>query len=214
MNSLSATQTTAPNLTGATLEPFQNNASALEVETATHDTGVLQFVPNTILQVDGSLLSDMPMERLRSLLLEVYDHTVPGEGIEELALVVALLATNEGGGDATLQDLRKRRTIVGRAFEFLVASATTSGASRWGMRRATLSDSTYLLLLLWLQMTRPAASTPTHLLATTTYTVSPAAAPPPSTSALGKDGRGSDTNFETDDKGDDGGATPSHASGL
>ena len=52
------------NLTGATLEPFQNNASALEVVTATDDTGVVHVLPNTILQADAFGLSDVPMDCL------------------------------------------------------------------------------------------------------------------------------------------------------
>ena len=179
------------------------------------NTSVVQFVPNTILQADGSRLSDVPMDRLLSLLLDVCGHAVLGEGInEDLGLVTALLAANEDGGDATLRGLRKRRTIFGRAFEFLVANTTTSGVPRLGMRRATLGDSTYLLLLSRFQMTLPAASTPTHPPATTTYTLPPEVTPPPSTSVLGKHGRGSDTSSKTGDRGDDGGAAHSPASGF
>ena len=94
---------TSVNLTGATLEPFQNNASTLEVVTAKDDTGVVQLLPTTILQTDGSRLSDMSIDRLLSLLLEVYDNAVPGEGInEEFGLVAARLAANESNGDASL----------------------------------------------------------------------------------------------------------------
>ena len=64
-----------------------------------------------------------------------------------------------------------------------------------------------------LQMTQPAASTLTHPPTTTTYTPQ-AATPPPSTSVLGKHGRGIDTSSKTCDIGDDGGAAHSHASGL
>ena len=120
------------NLTGAMLEPSKDNASALEVVTATDGTGVVQFMPDTVLQTDGFRLSDLPMNRLLSLLLEFYDNAVPGERTnKEVGLVAVLLAANEGNGD--LRDLRKRRTIVGRAFEFLMASTTTSGAPRSGI---------------------------------------------------------------------------------
>ena len=87
------------------------------------------------------------MDQLLSLLLEVCGNGVPEEGTnEELGLVVVLLAANEGSEDITFQDLRKRRTIVGRAFEYLMASTATSGAPRSDMRRAVLGDFTYLLL--------------------------------------------------------------------
>ena len=156
----------------------------------------------------------MLMDRLLSLLLDVCDNAVLGEETnEEPGLVAALLAANEGGGEATLQDLPKRRTIVSRAFEF-VASSTTSGAPRSGMRRATLGDSTYLLLTSRLQMTQPVSSAPAHPPATTTYTLLPAATPPPRTLVLGKRGRGSDTNSKTDNIGDDRGDAQSHASGV
>ena len=49
-------------LMGAMLEPFQDNVSAREVVTTTDDTGMVQFVPNTILRVDGSRLSDLPIK--------------------------------------------------------------------------------------------------------------------------------------------------------
>ena len=164
-----------------------------------------------ILQAIGSQLSDMPMDRLLSLLLHVCNNTVPEEGAnEELGLVAALLAANKGGGDATLRDLRKRRTIVGRAFKFLVASTTTSGAPRSGMRRATLGDSTYLLLPSRLQRTQPAVNTPIHPPATTAYTLPSAVTPPPSTSVLGKHGRGSENDYEIKSRstiGGGGGAT-------
>ena len=127
----------------------------------------------------------------------------------------ALLAANEGGGDATFKDLRKRRTIVGRAFKFLVASTTTSGAPRPGMRRATVGDSMYLPLPPRLQMTQPAASLPTHSPSTTPYTLPPATTPPPNTSILGKHGRrGIEASSETGDTGGDGGAARSHVLGL
>ena len=129
-------------LTGVMLELSKDNASALKVVTASDDTGVGNFLPKTVLQADDSRLSDLPMDRVLSLLLEVCDNAVPGEWTNgELGLVAVLLIANEGSGDAALQDLRKRRTIVGRAFEFLVASTTTSGAYRSGMRCAVLGDS-------------------------------------------------------------------------
>ena len=212
---MASTAATRVNLTGATLEPSQDNASALEVVTAMDDTGVVKFLPNMILHADGSRLSGMPMDRLLLLLLDVCDNVVQGEGTnEEFGLVATLLPANEGGGDATFQDLRKRRTIFGRAFKILVASSTTAGAPKSGMKRATLGDSTYLLLPSRLQMIQPAVGTPTHPSATTTYTLPTVVTPPPSTSVLGKHGRGSNTISETDDKGDGGGAAHSHASGL
>ena len=212
---MTSTAATRVDLTGATLQLFKDNASALEVVTTTDNTGVVQFMPSTILQADGSRLSDVPMDCFLSLLLNVCDNTAPGEETnEDLGLVTALLTSNEGGGDITLRDVRKRGTIVGQPFEFLMASTTTSRAPRSGMRRATHGDSTYLMLPSRLQMTQPAASTPIHPPATTTYTLPPAATPPPSTSVLGKHGRGSDTRSETGNTGDGGGAAHSHASGL
>ena len=139
MASIAATRV---NLPVAKLEPFKDNASALEVIIATDDTCVVQFTPNTILQTDGSQLSDLPMDRLLSLLLEVCDNAIPREETnKELGLVMVILAANKGSGDVALQDIRKRRTIVGRAFEFLVASTTTSGALRSDMQRAVLVTS-------------------------------------------------------------------------
>ena len=102
------------NLTDATLKPFQDNPSTLEVMTATDDAGVIQFLPNTILQADGFRPSDVPMDRLLSLLLEVCQSAVPGEGTnEELGLVAVLLAANEGGGDATTETPYDRRPGLG-----------------------------------------------------------------------------------------------------
>ena len=152
------------------------------------------------------------MDRLLSLLLEVYDNAVPGYGTnEELGLVAVLSIANKGGGDAALRNLRKRRTIVGRAFKFLVASTTTLGVTRLGMRRAVLGDFAYLLLLSRLQVTQPAASTPTHPPAA----ILPSVATPPSRKfVLGKNGRGSDANAETDCTGDDGGMVHAQTSGL
>ena len=78
------------------------------------------------------------MDRILLLLLEVCANAVPGEGTnEKLGLVAVLLAANEGGEEVALLDLRKRRTIVGRAFEFLVDSTTTSGTPRSGATRHT-----------------------------------------------------------------------------
>ena len=169
------------------LEYFEDNASAREIVTTTDDNGVVQFVSNPILQADGPRLSDVPIDRLLSLLFDACENAVPRKGTNEgLSLVTALLAANEGGGDATFKDLRKRRTIVSQAFEFLVASSTTSGAPRSGMRRATVRDSTYLLLPSRLQMTQPAASLSTHSPSTTPYTFSSATTPTPNTSVLGK----------------------------
>ena len=203
------------NLTDTVLEFFKDNASALEVVTATDDTGIVQFRPNTIFQVDGSRLSDLPIGWFLSLLLEVCDNAVPGEGInKDLGLVAVLLAAKDGSGDAALQDLRKRRTIVGRAFEFFVTNTTTSDTPTSGMRRAALGDFKYPLLPLRLQMIQLAAGTPTHPPAATPSTPLPAVTLPPSTSILVKHGRGSDTNSETDDTGDNKGAIHSHASGL
>ena len=152
------------------LEPFEDNTSAREIVTTTDDNGVIHFVPNTILQADGCTLSDAPVDRLLMLLLDACKNAVPREGTnEDLALVIALLAANEGGGDTTFRDLRKRRTIVDQAFEFLFASTTTSGAPRSGMRGAAAVVSTYLLLPSRLRMTQPPASVPTDLPSTTPY---------------------------------------------
>ena len=151
------------NLTDTMLEPFKDNASALEVVTTTNDTGIVQFRPNTILQADGSRLSDLPIDWLLSLLLEICDNAVPGEETnKDLGRVAVLLAAKDGSGDAAVQNLRKRRTIVGRAFEFLVTNITPSGTPTSGMRRAVLGNFTYPLLSSRLQMIQPAAGTPTH----------------------------------------------------
>ena len=214
---MASTPTPRVDLTGAMLESSQDNASARKMVTTTDDSGVAQFVPNPILQAGGSKLSDVPMDRLLSMLLDVCDNSGPGEGTnEDLGLAKVLLATNEDGGEATLRNLKKRRTMVGRAFEFLVASNTTSEAPRLGMRRAKLGDSTYLLLPSRVQITQLVASTPTHPPSTTPTpcTLPPAATPPPSTPALGKHGRGSNTSSETGDREKDGGAAHNHLSGL
>ena len=212
---MASTAPTRVDLTSAMLEFFQDNTSAREFVTTTDDNGMVQFVPNTILQANGSRLSNVPMDRRLSLLLDVCDNSVSGEETtEDLGLVTALLAANKGGGDAALRNLRKRRTIVGRAFEFLVASTTTSGAPRSGMRRATLGDSTHLLSPSRLQMMEPTASFPIHPPSTTLYTLPLAATPPPSASVLGKHGCESDASSETGDRVDYGGAAHSHLSGL
>ena len=46
-------------LASAMLESFENNGSARETVTTTDDNGVVQFAPSTILQADGSKLSDV-----------------------------------------------------------------------------------------------------------------------------------------------------------
>ena len=198
------------------LKSFEDNASAREIVTTTDDNGMVQFVLNTILQADGSRLSDVPTDRLLALLPDACENVVPREGTsEDLGLVTALLAANEGSGDTTFKDLRKRRTIVGRAFEFLVANTTTSGIPRSGMRPATIGDSTYPLLPSRLQMTQPVASLSTHSLSTTLYILPSATTPPPNTPILGTNGRGSETSLETtDDTGEDRGAAYSHVLGL
>ena len=117
---MASTSALRVDLMGAVLESFEDNGNAREIVITTDDS-------------DG--LSDVPNDRLLALLPN-----------EDLGLVTVLLAANEGGGDTTFKGLRKRRTIVGRAFEFLVASTTISGAPKSGMRRATVGDSTYLLL--------------------------------------------------------------------
>ena len=139
------------------------------------------------------------MDRFLSLLLEVYDNE-PGEVTnEELGLVTALLAANKSGGDVTLQNLRKRRTIGSRAFEFLVASATPSGTTRSDMQNAVMGDCTHLLLPSQIQMTQPpsAASFPNHRPVATPFTPTPAGNSSLITSVLGKRGRLSDANAET-----------------
>ena len=136
-----ASSATRIDLASAMLKPFEDNASARETVTTTDDSGVIQFVPSAILQAGGSQLSNVSIDRLLALLLDPRGNVVPPEGTnKDLGLVTALLATNEGGGDAALKDLRKRRTIIGRAFEFLVASTTASGAPRLSMRRAKIED--------------------------------------------------------------------------
>ena len=192
------------------------NASALAVVTATDDAGVVQFRSNTILQADDWRLSDVPTGRLLALLLEVCDNAVPGRGTnEKLDLFTAMLAASKGGGSDTLQNLRKRSTIVGRAFGFLVVSTTLSGTPRSDMRRAVVGDSTYLLLPSRRQLAPPppAASPSTAAPAAIPLTPTPAVIPPQSTSALSKHGRGSDDDTETTGTGD-GGTSNNHAPGL
>ena len=95
MASASATRV---DITGAMVEFFEDNASAREISTTTDNNGVAHFVPNPILQPDGSRLSDVPIDRLLSLLLDTCNNVVPRKGTnEDLGLVIALLAANEGG---------------------------------------------------------------------------------------------------------------------
>ena len=162
------------NLASATIIPFEDDAKAWQTVTRTDDNGVVQFVPTTILQVDGSQLSHIPIDSLLALLLDTCSNAVPSEGTnEDLGLVTALLAANEGGGDAACKDLRKRRAIIRQAFEFLIAITTIFGIPRSGMRRAKLDEARYLLLPSRLQMATP-------------YILPPVKTPPPSTSILGK----------------------------
>ena len=178
---------------------------------------MVQFMPNTILQADGSQLSHVPIDSLLALLLETCENAVPPEGTnEELCLATELLAANKGGVDAAGKDLRKRRAIIGQAFEFLVASTTTSGIPRSAMRRAKIEEATYLLLPSRLQMAQPTDSTqsPSPTPYTTPYTLPPVTILPPKTPVLGKHGRGSKTSSETGDEGEDGGAAYSQAFGL
>ena len=204
-------------IASTTLTPFEDDAKARETVTRTDDNGVVQFVPTTILQADGSQLSHIPIDSLLALILDTCGNAVPPEGTnEDLGLVTALLAANERGGDAAGKDLRKRRVIIGQAFEFLVASTTTSGIPRSGMRRAKIDEAKYLLLPSRLQMAQPTDSTESLSTtpSTTPYILPPVTTPPPNTSVLGKHGRGSETSSETGDKGEDGGAAYSQAFGL
>ena len=204
-------------LASAMLTLFEDNARARDTVTTTDDNGVAQFVPNTILQADGSQLSHIPIDSLLALLLDTCGNAVPPESTnEDLGLVTALLAANEGGGDAAGKDLRKRRAVIGQAFKFLVASTTTSGIPRSGMGRAKIDEATYLLLSSRLHMAQPTDSTqsPSTTSYTTPYTLPPVTTPPPNTSVLGKHGRRSETSSETGDKGEDGGAAYSQAFGL
>ena len=185
------------NLASATITPFEDHAKARQTVTRTDDNGVVQFVPTTILQADGSQLSHIPIDSLLALLLDTCSNAVPSEGTnEDLGFVTALLAANEGGGDAAGKDLRKRRAIISQALDFRIASTTIFEIPRSGMRRAKLDAATYLLLPSRLQMATP-------------YILPLVKAPPPSTSILGKHGRGSETSSETGDKGEDGGAASS-----
>ena len=190
------------NLASATITPFQDDAKARQTVTRTDYNGVVQFVPTTILQADGSQLSHIPIDSLLALLLDTFDNAVPSEGTsEDLGLVTALLAANEGGGDAAGKDLWKRRAIISQAFQFLIVSTTIFEIPRSGMRRAKLDEATYLLL-------------PSRLQITTPYILAPVKTPPPSTSILGKHGRGSETSSETGDKGEDGGTASRQPCGL
>ena len=92
-------------LASAMLTPFEDNARARETVTRTDDNGVVQFVPTTILQADGFQLSHIPIDSLLALLLDTCGNAVPPEGTnEDLGLITALLAADEGGGDATGKD--------------------------------------------------------------------------------------------------------------
>ena len=146
-NSLMAPTATRIDLTSATITPFEDNATARGAVTTTDDNGVMQFVPTSILQADGSHFSHISIDRLLALLLDTCGNVLPPEGAnEDLGFVTALLAAKECGGDAACKELRKRRTIIRQAFEFLVASTTISGVLRSGMRRAKIGEATYLLL--------------------------------------------------------------------
>ena len=147
-------------LASATLTPFEDDAKARETVTRTDDNGMVQFVPTTILQADGSQLSHIPIDSLLALLLDPCGNAVPPEGTnEDLGLITALLAAKEGGEDSAGKNLRKRRAIIGQAFELLVASPTTSGIPRSGMRRANVDEATCLLLPSRVQMAQPTNST-------------------------------------------------------
>ena len=143
------------NLASATITPFENNAKARETIPRTDDNGVVQSVPTTILQADGTQLSHIPIDSLLGLVLDTCSNALPSEGTNDVGLVTALLAANEGGGDAADKDLRKRRAIISQTFEFLVASTTIFGILRSGMRRAKFGEATYLLLPSRLQMAFP-----------------------------------------------------------
>ena len=109
-----AASATHVDLASAMLESFKDHVSARETVTTTDDNGVIQFMPSTVLQANGSKLSNVPIDRLLALLLDVCENVVPRGGAnEDLGLVTALLTANEGGGDAAFKDLRKCRTIVG-----------------------------------------------------------------------------------------------------
>ena len=97
----------------ATITPFEDDAKARETVARTDGNGVIQFVPTTILKADGSQLSHIPMDSLLALLLNTCGNDVPPKGTnEDLGPVTALLAANEGGGDAAGKDLQKRRAII------------------------------------------------------------------------------------------------------
>ena len=173
---------------------------------------MVHFVPNPILQLDGSRLLDVPIDRLLSLLLDASNNAVPREGTnEDLGLVIALLAANEGGGDTTFRDLRKHRTIVDRASEFPITSTTlqrhldaTCHSGELNVPTVTLkalddsagSKSSY----------PPTLNNPLH--------------PSPSDDSTAEHVRSrqartwSDTSSETGDRGEDAGAAHSHALGL
>ena len=105
---MTLTSATRFDLAGAILESSEDNVGAREIVTTTDDNGVVQIVPNAILQTDGSRLSNVPIDRLLALLLDAYEDAVPREGTnEDLGLVTELLAANQGGEDAAFKDLRK-----------------------------------------------------------------------------------------------------------
>ena len=171
------------NLTGARLEPFPDNASALAAVTAPDDAGVDQFDPSVFLQGDGTPLSSLTPDRLVPLLVDICETAVPAEGLTASALDLTTLfgTARTGDGDVATKDLRARRAVISRAFEFLVVSATHAGVAQTGMRRVTIGDNIYTLLPSrqeLSQLPEPATS-------------SPATTPPPS-SILGKHGRADD----------------------
>ena len=187
------------NLSSATITSFEDDAKAREIVTRTDDNGVVQFVPTKILRADGTQLSNLSIDSLLGLLLETCSNAVPPEGAN-VGLVTALLAANEGGGDAAEKDLRKQRAIISQAFEFLVTSTTMFGILRSGMRRAKLGEATYLLLPSSFQMASP-------------YTPPPMMTTPPIISTLGKHGRESETGSDAGNRGEDGGAASTQADG-
>ena len=187
------------NLASATITSFEDDAKARETVTRTDDNGVVQFVPTTILRADGTQLSNLSIDSLLGLLLEMCSSAVPPVGAN-VGLVPAMLAANEGGGDATDKDLRKHREIISQAFELLVTGTTMFGILRSGMRRAKLGEATYLLLSSQLQMASP-------------YNSSPMMTTPPIISTLGKHGRESETSSEAGNKGEDGGTASTQADG-
>lgn len=99
-----------------------------------------------------------------AILTETCDNAVRGEGAnEDLGFITALLAASDSSGDAALLDLRKRRAIISRVFDFLVVSTTTSELPRFSMRPATSGEGTFLILPSRLRLSHPppGASPPT-----------------------------------------------------